>query len=155
MITCADIMTSKPKCHAGEASVNLVAKTMRDDNIGPVPIVDSLASMRLEGIITDRDIAIYVVAEDRDPHSTMVKDVMSTTPTCCLPQTNVLEALRIMEELQIRRIPIVDEQSCLIGIISQADIATRLKDRELLGEVVEEVSKDGNQPATRRATKDA
>lgn len=154
MITCADIMTSKPKCHATDASVNLVAKTMRDGNIGPVPIVDSLASMRLEGIITDRDIAIYVVAEDRDPHSTMVKDVMSTPPTFCLPETNVLEALKLMEELQIRRIPIVDDSSCLVGIISQADIANRLKDRDLVSEVVEAVSKDGKEPATRRATKD-
>jgi Predicted signal-transduction protein containing cAMP-binding and CBS domains len=148
-------MTPNPKCHAVDASINLVAKTMRDDNIGPVLIVDSLASMRLEGIITDRDIAIYVVAEDRDPRSTMVKDVMSAHPTSCLPETDVLEALRIMEELQIRRIPVVDNNTCLIGIISQADIANRLKDRELVGEVVEEISKDGKRPPVRQATKDA
>lgn len=128
---------------------------MRDDNIGPVPIVDSVESMKLKGIITDRDIAIYVVAEDRDPLSTKVKEVMSSSPIACLGDTDVLEALRIMEELQVRRIPIVDENFCLVGIISQADIAIRLKDPELVGEVVAEVSKDGKQPPVRRATKDA
>jgi CBS domain-containing protein len=130
---------------------------MRDDNIGSVPIVeslDSLDSMRLVGIITDRDIAIYVVAEDRDPKHTLVKDVMSTKLVFCNPETDIGEALKLMEELQIRRIPIVDSKTHLIGIIAQADIATRLKDPGLTAEVLEKISEDGGQPRVREAVKD-
>jgi CBS domain-containing protein len=154
MTTCAEIMTQNPKCHGTDATVNLVAKTMRDDNVGSVPIVESLDSMRLVGMITDRDIAIYVVAEDRDTTLTAVKAVMTASPAFCNPETDISEALKLMEELQIRRIPVVDSNTQLVGIIAQADIATRLKDPEMTAEVVEKISEDGAQPRVRQAVKD-
>ena len=141
MTTCAEIMTPEPKCHEPNETVDVVANTMKENDIGPIPIIDSSDSKRLVGIVTDRDLAMRVVAEDKDAKTTKVKDVMTTDPMCCRPQDSIEKAMEMMEKSQIRRIPIVDDNQCLVGIISQADIATRLHDPNQTAEVVEEISK--------------
>lgn len=140
MTICAEIMTPNPKCHLPSASVELVAKTMRDNNIGPVLIVDGIESMRLIGIVTDRDIVTKVIAEDRDPRVTMVQEIMTDLPICCRPDDQIEQATRLMEECQVRRIPIVDNEKRLLGIIAQADIATRLNNPSETAQVVERIS---------------
>lgn len=139
MTTCRDIMTADPLCHESSVSVGLVAKTMKENDIGPVPIVDS--QNHLIGIVTDRDLTVRVLATDRDGRATKVKDVMTSNPVACCEDDNIEYALKIMEQCQVRRIPVVDIENRLQGIISQADIATRLKIPSQTAEVVEEVSR--------------
>jgi len=141
MTTCAEIMTEKIKFHLPTTPVDLIAKTMKDSNVGPVPIVDSKSSMRLVGIVTDRDLAVKVVAEDKDSKSTDASDVMSPDPITCTPEDKIDRAIQLMEECQVRRIPVVDKDGRLVGIIAQADIATRLNKAKKTAEVVEEISK--------------
>jgi CBS domain-containing protein len=102
--------------------------------------VEDLASRRLVGIITDRDIALHVVAEGRNPRETSVKDVMSDGLVTCLPDDDVEEVLSAMTEHRLRRIPVVDQEGRLRGIIAQADVAIRLNAPARVGEVVAEVS---------------
>jgi Predicted signal-transduction protein containing cAMP-binding and CBS domains len=99
--------------------------------------------MRLAGIITDRDIAIKVVAAGRDPNSTRVDEVMSKDVVSCCAEDNYADALSAMARTQVRRIPIVNKDGSLAGIISQADVARRSSEHEL-GGVVEEISEPAN-----------
>jgi predicted transcriptional regulator len=76
--------------------------------------------------VTDRDLALKVVAEGLDPKQTKIEEVMTTGVQTCNPDDDVSNVLKLMEQYHVRRIPIVDDQDCLVGIIAQADIATRL-----------------------------
>jgi len=142
MTTCADVMTNELKFHEPTATVDMVARTMKDHDIGPVPIVDAADTMHLVGIVTDRDLAVKIVASNKNAKQTKVKDVMTSDPISCRPEDNVKHALRLMEECQLRRIPVVDSDERLVGIIAQADIATRLQKSEKTAELVEEISKN-------------
>lgn len=142
MTMCSEIMTANPKCHEANATVSLIAKTMRDNNIGPVPIVDGRETMRLVGMITDRDITVKVIAEDKDPLTTKVADVMTSHPNTCKKTDDVQTALTLMEDCQIRRVPVVDDKGRLVGIIAQADVARMLDDSQKVAEVVQAVSRD-------------
>lgn len=139
-MTCAEVMTSEPKCCVPSDPVSRVAKIMKIEDVGSVPVCSSRDSHRLVGILTDRDLALQVVAEDRDPGNTTVEDVMSEEPVTCRTDEDVEIALGRMEANQIRRIPVVDEDGELVGIIAQADIATRTEDPQKTAEVVSEIS---------------
>lgn len=138
MTICKEIMTANPRCHEPMAPVGLVAKTMMENNIGPIPIVDD--KWHLLGIVTDRDLAMRVLADGRDGIFTKVKEVMTENPVCCYEDDRIEHVLKVMEECQIRRIPVVDKDDKLVGIISQADIATRLNNPSQIAEMVESVS---------------
>src|SRR5262249_43245904 len=97
-------------------------------------------SRKLTGIITDRDLAIKVVAEGLDPKATPVKEVMTEDVIACKETDNVDKALKLMQDHQIRRIPVVDGRDHLLGIIAQADVATRLGSAKATGKVVEQIS---------------
>jgi CBS domain-containing protein len=114
---------------------------MRMENVGPVPVVGDLESRQLIGIITDRDLAIKVVADARDPKSTRVSEVMSTGVSTCRREDDLQQALNLMEEHQVRRIPIVDGGNRIVGIIAQADVATRVEAPHETAELVEEISR--------------
>src|SRR3990167_1128485 len=101
---------------------------MEVKDIGPVPIVDEPGSKIMVGIVTDRDLALKVVARGRDPGTTKVKEVMSKGVIACKPDDEVAEAVKMMEQWQVRRIPVVSDEGELLGIIAQGDIAKRLKD---------------------------
>ena len=140
MKTCADVMTKDPVCALPEDSVRKVAEVMRSQDIGPVPIVDSLDRRLLVGIVTDRDLALKVVAEGRDPETTRVGDVMTRDLVSCREDDDVSKALNAMSNMQLRRIPVVDRDGRIVGIIAQADVATRLDEPEKTGEVVKDIS---------------
>ncbi len=140
-ITCGDIMSPVPVSHGPDAMINVVASTMAEMDIGPVPIVDENTS-KLIGIVTDRDIVVKAVALDLDTTSTSVRAVMTADPVACHPDDDIDTALLLMEQCQVRRIPIVDNDSKLLGIISQADVATRLHDTKQTAEVVVQISTD-------------
>jgi CBS domain-containing protein len=131
-----DVMTSNPCAIDADKPVAYAAKMMRDEDVGLAPIVEG---ERLVGTLTDRDIAIRVVAEGRDPEATPVRDVASTDLVTVDPQQDLDEAVRLMAQHQVRRIPVVEEDGRLVGVVAQADVARQADDRQT-GEVVERIS---------------
>src|ERR671932_1691400 len=129
-------MTSNPCSIDADKSVAYAAKMMRDEDVGLAPVVEG---DRLIGTVTDRDIAIRVVAEGKDPESTTVRDIASTKLVTIDPQQNLDEALRLMASHQVRRLPVVEEDGKLVGIVAQADVAKHA-DARRTGAVVEEIS---------------
>jgi CBS domain-containing protein len=131
-----ELMTVKPRTVKTGDSIVDAAKLMKGEDTGVAPIVDG---DRLVGVITDRDIAIRVVAEGRDPQSTTVDEIASRNLVTIDPQQDLDEALRLMAQHQVRRLPVVEEDGKLVGILAQADVA-RHADSSRTGEVVEEIS---------------
>jgi len=120
---------------------------MKKEDVGSIPVCDGRQSRKLVGIVTDRDLAMHVVAEGRDANSVPVGDIMTKDPINCSPEDDLEKALEAMQTHQIRRIPVVERGGQLVGIIAQADIATHSEKPEDVAETVEEISK----PATARA----
>src|SRR3954449_5566304 len=133
-----DLMSSNPCSIDSDKSIAHAAKMMRDEDVGLAPIVEG---DRLVGTVTDRDIAIRVVAEGKDPESTKVKEIASTDLVTVDPQQNLDEALRLMAQHQVRRLPVVEEDGRLVGVVAQADVAEEAKPKKV-GELVEEISRD-------------
>jgi len=146
-MTCADVMTKDPACCVPADSASRVAKIMKTEDVGSVPVCESRQSHKLAGIVTDRDLAIHIVAEGRDANRTPVKEVMTTDPVTCSPEDDLQKAIDAMQSHKVRRIPVVNRSGELVGIIAQADIAIRLNQPEKTAETVEEISK----PAAGRA----
>jgi len=140
MTTCSDVMTANPACCTAMDTVDKVAQVMRDQDVGAVPIVENQQMKKLIGIVTDRDLAMKVVAEGRDSRLTRVQDVMTRNLMTCRPQDDLQNALDTMAQMQVRRIPVVDNNGMIVGIIAQADVATRVEDPRKTAEVVEEIS---------------
>jgi CBS domain-containing protein len=138
-MTCAEVMTPSPTCCQPEHTTVDAAELMKREDVGLVPIV-AANSQKLIGVLTDRDIVLKVVAESRDPGSTAVSEVMTTDPVACLPQESVEAVMELMSSRQVRRIPIVDKDGAIVGIVSQADIATRVAQPEETGQVVQAIS---------------
>jgi CBS domain-containing protein len=116
----SEIMTRDPELIDPTASIRDAARRMKDEDIGALPIGEN---DRLIGMVTDRDIAIRAVAEDRDPNSTTVRDVMSAKVFYCFEDDDVEDAARCMAENQVRRLPILNRDKRLTGIVALADIA--------------------------------
>ncbi|HZT16441.1 MAG TPA: CBS domain-containing protein [Gaiellaceae bacterium] len=131
-----DLMTERPRTVSKGASVVEAARVMREEDAGVVPIVDG---EKLVGVVTDRDIAVRLVAEGRDPESTTVDDLASRDLVTIDPQQSLDEALRLMAQHQVRRLPVCEEDGRLVGIVAQADVA-RHADASRTGEVVEQIS---------------
>ncbi len=137
---CNEIMTTNPEYCLPSDPVIKAAQLMKSEDVGPVPIVEDKDGKRLAGIVTDRDLAIKVVAEALDPRTTKVKEVMTDDVVTCKENDNVDKALKLMQDYQVRRIPVVDKSDHLLGIIAQADVATRLGSSRTTGKVVKEIS---------------
>jgi CBS domain-containing protein len=132
-----ELMTESPRTVPPDASAVDAAKVMQNEDAGVVPIVED--DGRLVGVVTDRDIALRVVAEGREPDSTKVAEIASQNLATVDPQQDIDEALRLMAEHQVRRLPVVEEDGKLVGILAQADVARHL-DASRTGEVVEQIS---------------
>jgi CBS domain-containing protein len=136
-------MTKDPaSCQPGDA-ISKVARLMKQEDVGSVPVVESGESGRLVGIITDRDIVVKVLAEGREADTATVKDAMTPNPASCREDDDVDQALKLMKERQVRRMPIVDGSGRLAGIIAQADVATRVNKDSKTGALVEAISESG------------
>jgi len=116
-----------------------VARKMRDLEIGCLPVKES-KNGKLIGLITDRDIACRCVADGRDPASTTVGDIMTEGVPCCFDDQEVTEAAHLMEQKRIQRLPVLNRENSMVGILSIADLATRASN-DLSGEVLGVVSK--------------
>ncbi|HUC34550.1 MAG TPA: CBS domain-containing protein [Gaiellaceae bacterium] len=130
-----DAMTANPLSISPASSVVEAARLMRDRHVGSLPVVED---ERLVGLITDRDIAVRVVAESAEPQSITVGDVASHDAVTAAPEQDLDEALRLMAHHQVRRLP-VTEGDRLVGILAQADMAHE-EDRQKVGEMVEVIS---------------
>ena len=135
-----DAMTRDPVCCLATDSAQTVAGLLREHNIGSMPVVADHESRKLIGIITDRDLCCSVVADGVDARSTPIGEFISRNPAACREGESLDSCERLMQERQVRRIPIVDGDGQVIGIVSQADLA--LKDEpENVARTVTEVSK--------------
>jgi CBS domain-containing protein len=132
-----DIMTSNPRVVTASDSISRAAEIMREADVGVVPVVEDSSSMRLAGVITDRDIAVRIVAEGRDGNVN-VREVMSSGLKTVGPDDDVNRVTELMKAEQVRRIPVC-EGDRLVGIIAQADVAREGSDRQT-GDVVEKIS---------------
>jgi CBS domain-containing protein len=146
------IMTKDPTCCIPSDTAQRAAKIMRDEDTGVVPIIENEQSRKVIGIVTDRDLCMNVVAEGRDPGATQVHEAMTTTVVSCSPQDSVDKATELMRENQIRRIPVVDEQHRLVGIVAMADIVGRANVRTTeTHETLKTVSAPTSEPSKPRA----
>ena len=143
MPKCSEIMTPDPVCCEPGDSVAFVAQIMRQEDVGSVPVVDSRSSGKLVGIVTDRDLVIKVLAGDRSFDAAAVRDAMTTHPLSCRTDDDVEKAVAAMADRQVRRMPVVDADGRLAGIIAQADVATRVHHDRKTGELVEAISERG------------
>jgi CBS domain-containing protein len=134
-----NIMTSNPACCTPEHNVQQAAEMMVKQDCGEIPVVESEQNMKPMGVITDRDIACRVVATGKNPKQTRVHDAMSSPPVTVTPDTSIQECCRVMEENQIRRVPVVDQAGHCCGMISQADIA-KVAPTKQTAEVIKQIS---------------
>ncbi len=131
-----EVMTPNPSTVEPDRNVVEAARIMKQEDAGVVPVTEN---GRLTGMVTDRDIAIRVVAEGKDPESTAVREVASTDLVTIDPQQDLDEALRLMAKHKVRRLPVVEEDGRLVGVVAQADVA-REGDETQTGQVVQEIS---------------
>jgi CBS domain-containing protein len=141
MAKCRDVMTQDPACCSATDTITKVAGLMKQHDVGSVPVVE--ADKRLVGIVTDRDLVVKVVAAGKHTDQTAVQEAMTPNPASCKEDDDLDFALKLMKERQVRRMPIVDAGGRLIGIIAQADVATRVNKDAKTGELVEAISESG------------
>jgi len=132
-----DIMTPGVEVISPQATLQEAAQKMEQFDIGPLPICDG---ERLVGMLTDRDITVRAVAKGWDPRTTSVREAMSPELVYGLEEQDIQDAARLMEQYQIRRLPVVNREKRLVGIVSLGDLAIEGANQALAGEVLEQVS---------------
>lgn len=134
-----DVMTKKPEFLPPDASLQEAADIMRDSDFGFVPVGEN---DRLIGTVTDRDIVIRGVAAGKDPTKTKLRDIMSPDVAYCFEDDSLEKVAKQMEDLQIRRLIVLNKDKRMTGVISLGDIATKCDDMRLCSELTEAVSQD-------------
>ena len=127
MPNCSAIMTRAPVYCLPEDSVNAAADLMRTHDVGSLPVLEPGGSRRLVGIVTDRDLVVKIVAGNRCAETALVRDTMTAHPTSCAEHEDVVQALTLMAAARVRRLPVVDGEGRLVGIIAHADVANRIQ----------------------------
>jgi len=140
MKKCDEVMTKNPVCCLPNDMVTKVAQLMKLENVGSIPVIENDLTNKLVGIVTDRDLALKIVAEGLNAKSTKVEAVMTRQVVTCHAGDDLQKALDAMAEHQLRRIPVVDNDDKVVGIIAQADMATRVDQPEKIAEMVKEIS---------------
>ena len=137
-----EVMTDRPRCVTLETPISEVAELMESEDIGSLPVLDG---EQLAGMVTDRDIVIRAIAKGKDPRGMPVREVASREPVTVYAEDDLSSALKKMASEQVRRLPVVDDDNRLIGVLSQADVAIEAKEKSV-GEMVEEISKSPTGP---------
>jgi CBS domain-containing protein len=132
-----DVMSRNVEVVRPDAPIQEAARKMAQFNVGPLPVCDG---DRLVGMVTDRDITVRATAAGRDPKTTPIREAMTEKVIYCFEDQDVREAAQLIEEKQIRRLPVLNRDKRLVGIVSVGDLAVRTHDKGLTGEVVERVS---------------
>jgi CBS domain-containing protein len=134
-----DVMTQDPACCKPTTPLHEVAKLMADNDCGEIPVVDP--AERLVGVVTDRDIVCRIVAEGKNPSAATAESCMSSPVVTVRADATLDDVVSLMEQHQIRRVPVVDGSDTCIGIISQADVSRTGAPRDV-ADLVREVSRD-------------
>lgn len=136
-----DIMTENPACITPETSARQAARLMEDNDVGSLPVVESDSNRRLVGVVTDRDLALRVLGRGESAE-VAVREVMSSNVQSCRAEDSLDDVENAMGRYQVRRIPIVDADNCVIGMVAQADLARERKSvgAKDLGKVLEKIS---------------
>ncbi len=137
MTTVREIMTSGAECVGERETLQVAARKMRDLNVGALPICGE--DQRLKGMLTDRDIVVKCLAEGTDPKSCSAGELAQGTPVWISADADVDEAWQSMAKNRIRRLPVIDSNHQLIGMVSQGDVARHLPP-DRVGELVEAIS---------------
>ena len=137
----SDILTRGVETIHPDMPVREAAQRMRSMDVGALPVCDG---RRLLGMVTDRDITIRVTAEGRDPANTPVQEAMTPDVAFVFEDQDVRDAARVMEEQQIRRLPVLDREKHLVGIVALGDIATAAGSDQLSGDTLEQISQPGH-----------
>jgi len=140
MKKCNEVMTKNPTCCLQNDTVLKAAELMKNENVGSIPVVENEENKKLIGIVTDRDLTLKIIAAGLDAKSAKVDAVMTHKVVTCRTEDDLQKALDAMAEHQLRRIPIVDANNRVVGIIAQADVATRVDQPEKTAEMVKEIS---------------
>lgn len=123
-----EVMTDNPRCVTPETLVSEAAELMASEDVGSLPILEG---DKLTGVVTDRDIVIRAVAKKKDPQGMPVRDVASRNLVTVRPDDDLSEALKLMASNQVRRLPVVDEEDRLVGVVAQADVAREGKEKDV------------------------
>src|SRR5262249_27819335 len=135
-----EVMSSNPICCLPTDTAEKVAKSLREHNIGSIPVVIDQQTRKLIGIITDRDLCCSIVADGLDPKRTAIEKFVTPNPVSCRDGENLEHCERAMQEHQVRRIPVVDGAGTVIGIVAQADLVLK-ETAERASKTVAEISK--------------
>ncbi|MFN3649295.1 MAG: CBS domain-containing protein [Armatimonadota bacterium] len=147
--TMRDLMTPDPTCCTAQTPIVEAARIMREEDCGAIPVVDNEQNRRLTGIITDRDIVCRIVAQRIDPQQATVGQAMSEDVASLGPEASIDECVRLMASYQVRRIPIVDQNCTVIGIVAQADLARASAGNEALEDELAEAVEEISEPSPR------
>jgi CBS domain-containing protein len=139
-----EVMTRRPRSVTPETPVTQVAELMEAEDVGAIPVVEG---DRLVGMVTDRDIVVRAIAKGKDPRGMPVAEVSSRDLVTVDPDDDLSDALQLMAQHQVRRLPVVEDDNRLVGVISQADIALEAKEKHA-GEMLEEISRPPAGPRT-------
>ena len=118
----SEVMTHDPVCCTRTTSVRNAVRMMRAHDIGFLPVIDELWTQKLMGVVTDRDLCVAALAEEHNPTLTTVEDCMATDPVTCTPDMDIREILETMARHQIRRLPVVDRDIHVQGIVGISDL---------------------------------
>lgn len=135
-----EIMTMDPLCCERSATAHKAANLMLELDVGIVPVVDNEQDKHIVGVVTDRDLCLSIVAAGRDPTSTRLEECMSSAIVSCSPEDDVATVFDLMNAHQVRRIPVLDGEKHVAGIVSTKDIALNAASPAKVGDTIKQIS---------------
>ena len=133
----SEVMTRDAECIGPDSTLQQAAEKMKSLDVGSLPVCDN---DRLAGMLTDRDITVRSVSDGQDPRTDRVRDAMTPKVIYCSEDQDIAEAAKLMKENQIRRLPVLNRDKRLVGIVSLGDLAVETHDEQLAGSTLEAVS---------------
>jgi len=147
-----DVMTMNPDWCLPESTTMEAGRMMKETDVGILPVVDSELGRKLIGVVTDRDLCLSVVAAGKHPDSVRVREAMTSQVVTCQPDDDIRKAIHLMQGNQVRRIPVVDRQGMIQGMVSTADIVQQADlSSNVTHETMKEVTKPTDQPIRSKA----
>ncbi len=140
MKKCNEVMTKKPVCCLPDDLVIDVAELMKNKHVGSIPIIEDQQTRKLVGIVTDRDLTIRIVAEGLDAKSAKVESIMTRNIVTCRAEDDLQKVVDAMSKHKLRRIPVVDDDNKVMGIIAQADVAIQFDHPKRTAAMMKEIS---------------
>jgi CBS domain-containing protein len=140
MKKCNEVMTKNPVCCLPDDLVTKTAGLMKSEHVGAIPVIENQQTQKLVGIVTDRDLALKIVADKLDAKSTKVEMIMTCKLVTCHAEDDLQKVVDAMSDNQLRRIPIVDDDNRILGLIAQADVVMHFDHPKKVAAMVKEIS---------------